>query len=94
MLVKLHLYSDELEDDDYFFFNVNNDLRGKPIICKGSDSQHFRLLFSSKRLLQNVEHVGVFHVDGTYKITIQDFPLVVFGVTECISSNMLHDYIT
>ena len=28
MLVKLHLYSDELEDDDYFFFNVNNDLRG------------------------------------------------------------------
>jgi hypothetical protein len=65
-----------------FFFNVNNDLRGKPIICKGSGSQHFRLLFSSKRLLQNVEHVGVFHVDGTYKITIQDFPLVVFGVTD------------
>jgi len=71
-----------LEDDDYFFFNVNNDTKGNPIIGKGSDDQHFRVAFSSKRLLKNVVHKGVFHIDGTYKITIQGFPLVIFGVTD------------
>ena len=32
--------------------------------------------------MQIVELEVLFHIDGTYKITIQGFPLVVFGVSD------------
>ena len=31
--------------------------------------------------MKNCQRDGVFHVDGTYKITENGFPLVVFGLT-------------
>jgi hypothetical protein len=37
---------------------------------------------SSKSLMSNIEKTHVHHTDGTYKITINGFPVVVYGVTD------------
>ena len=37
---------------------------------------------TSKHLFSNIERNGVNHIDGTYKITRNGFPLVVYGVTD------------
>lgn len=42
----------------------------------------FRLFYSTKRLLQHAQNGKSFHTDGTYKIVIQGFPLIVFGISD------------
>ena len=37
---------------------------------------------SSKRLMENLQHNGINHIDGTYRITIYGFPLIVYGVSD------------
>ena len=37
---------------------------------------------TSKRLMKNLGEVGVFHIDGTYKLMKNGFPTVVFGITD------------
>ena len=38
---------------------------------------------TSKRLMKNLGEVGVFHIDGTYKLMKNGFPTIVFGITFC-----------
>lgn len=37
---------------------------------------------TSKKLMSSIESRGVHHIDGTYRITIYGFPLVVYGVSD------------
>ena len=55
-----------------------------PLIGNGSEKDHLNIILSSKKLLYNKNHFGVFHLDGTYKITVNGFPLIVFGVSDLI----------
>lgn len=47
-----------------------------------SDQKLFRLFYSTKRLLRTTSQSKVIHVDGTYKLTIQGFPVLVVGVSD------------
>lgn len=47
-----------------------------------SDQKWFRLFYSTKRLLRIATQSKVIHVDGTYKLTIQGFPVLVVGVSD------------
>ena len=52
-------------------------------IGDGSDTDHLLLNFTSLSWLHNIEafkdHYAIFHVDGTYKIIKNRFPVIVFG---------------
>ena len=49
----------------------------------GSDNNPFVVCFSSKHLLKNIsKHIGhysVYHIDGTYKLTKNRFPVIAYG---------------
>lgn len=65
-----------MEDDDAGF--VVNFERSEP----GSNEKWFRLFYSTKRLLRTALLSKVIHADGTYKLTIQGFPVIVVGVSD------------
>ena len=59
----------------------------KPIIGSGSNDNHLHILMTSLMLIRtldttNQSHISIFHIDGTYKITRNKFPLVIFGRTD------------
>ena len=81
-LISDNVYHPELNDDDFFYFNINFDENDQPIIGNGSDNSHLNIMVSSKNLLNNLQCIGVNHLDGTYKITTNGFPLVVYGVSD------------
>lgn len=64
------------EDDDIGYV-VGFD-RSRP----NQDEKWFRIFFSTKRLLRTALETNVLHADGTYKIIIQGFPVLVIGVTD------------
>ena len=57
------------DDDDAFFYDVDFDSRGWPIIGIGSDKNHCHIKITSKRLMENLLNNGIHHIDGTYRIT-------------------------
>ena len=63
-------YSENLENDDLFFFNKNN------CIGEGSDKNHTYIMMSSKAMMLKVENNGVLHIDGTYKLIKNRFPVI------------------
>ena len=63
-------YSENLENDDLFFFNKNN------CIGEGSDKNHTHIMMSSKAMMLKVENNGVLHIDGTYKLIKNRFPVI------------------
>lgn len=46
------------------------------------EDKRFRLFYSTKRLLQHALQSNVVHIDGTYKIIVQGFPVLVIGVSD------------
>ena len=77
-----HLYKEDLEDDDAFFFNVQFGDDGEVDLGDGSDEKHLRICMTSRKLMSNIESKGVHHIDGTYRITIYGYPLIVYGVSD------------
>lgn len=69
-------WKDVPENDDAGF--VVNFERSEP----GSNEKWFRLFYSTKRLLRTTLLSKVIHVDGTYKLTIQGFPILVVGTSD------------
>ena len=71
-------YNTETLDNELFPFGID--------LGTGSDESHFHLGFTSLKLLKNCEKVtkdnGIFHLDATYKIIKNSFPLIVLGVTD------------
>ena len=79
-----------------FYFNLKKK-NGKVILHNGASTNHTHIMMSSVILMQNCEKKGVIHVDGTYKLIKNIFPVMVIGVTDirgvfhliafCITSN-------
>lgn len=46
------------------------------------DRVRFVAVFSTKRLLQNAMNALIIHVDGTYKLNRENYPLQLFGTTD------------
>lgn len=47
-----------------------------------SEEKFFRMIYTTKRLLQYAQGAKSLHVDGTYKIVIQGFPVIVIGFSD------------
>lgn len=69
-------FKDMPENDDETF--IVNFERSEP----ESDEKWFRILYSTKRLLRIATQSNRVHADGTYKLTIQGFPVLVVGVSD------------
>ena len=58
----------------------------------GSDTDPFIVCFSSRQLLSNMSkynnHYSVFHIDGTYKLTKNRFPVIAYGRSD--TNGQLH----
>ena len=50
----------------------------------GSATRHFFAAFTSMKLLQNIQlfENPMYHIDATYKITVNRFPLIEFGLSD------------
>ena len=64
----------KLPENQLFCFGVQ--------LGDGTDEKKLRLGLTSKRLLKNIACNCVFHVDLTYKIIKQSYPLLVFGCSD------------
>ena len=71
---QLKYVDDVTKDDDLFTFGEK--------FGDGSESEHFQLGFTSKKLLSRVESDGMFHIDATYKIVKYNYPLIILGITD------------
>lgn len=49
-----------------------------------------RIIVSTKRLLVNSSQSKIIHADGTYKLNIQKYPVLVFGTTDLDSTQHFH----
>lgn len=49
-----------------------------------------RIIVSTKRLLANSSQSKIIHADGTYKLNIQKYPVLVFGTTDLDSTQHFH----
>lgn len=58
-------------------------IKGKPDPNKlNDDVLVFTAIFTTKRLLANASNATKLHVDGTYKLNWENYPLLVFGTTD------------
>lgn len=69
-------FKDVPENDDTTF--IVNFERSEP----QSDEKWFRIFYSTKRLLRIASQSKRVHADGTYKMTIQGFPVLAVGVSD------------
>ena len=80
--IKNNTFTNEIDDDKQFFFNLNYNDDNEIEIGTGSTLSHLNLSMTSKNLMKLIQMRGVFHIDGTYKITSHGYPLVVHGITD------------
>ena len=69
-LISEHLYDEDLEEEDPFFFNVKLDSEGFPIIGNGSDNEHLHIQITSKKLMSNIERKSVHHMVLVIRLVI------------------------
>jgi hypothetical protein len=80
--------TDNMEPQDSFLIGVDLDEDGKPQIGVGSDLDPFVAGLSSESLLLKLKDFPpkfvptMFHLDSTYKITKNSYPLLIFGVSD------------
>jgi hypothetical protein len=70
--------------NSFFFYGLQFDENGKPIIGDGSEEFPFRVHLTSVALLKYLDdrdqnNRSVFHLDATYKLNLNRFKLVCFG---------------
>jgi hypothetical protein len=74
-LVDAFKYKPELNDDQPFTFGTQ--------LGEGTDNDHLRIGFTSRKLLHSFakhpDKHAIYHVDGTYKLIRNRFPMGVFG---------------
>ncbi|CAF0708035.1 unnamed protein product [Brachionus calyciflorus] len=83
-LIKKNQFYDNIDENRPFFFNVDKDKNGEILIGNGSDERHLHICLTSLELLKNLDSnlSGSYHIDGTYKLIRNRFPLLVFGRTD------------
>ena len=61
-----------------FFFNFKRNEDNKIVVGDSSDDDHFNVMLTSKKLLEMLDS----NIDGTYKLTKEGFPIIVFAKTD------------
>lgn len=79
-------YYDKIDESEAFFFNIKKTKTGKVLLQNGSPTEHAHIMLTSVALLRRCEMKGVFHIDGTYKLVRNGFPVIVFGVSDIIGT--------
>ncbi|CAF0860350.1 unnamed protein product [Brachionus calyciflorus] len=73
-----------------FFFGSDLDQNNDPLVGNGSEENHCHLIVSTKKMLRfmdenlDPDYPSIFHIDSTYKITKNGFPLVVLAEIDFI----------
>jgi hypothetical protein len=74
------------DENVVFFFSIFADFDDLIRLGTGSENDHFRVCMSSIKLLRQCAIYQItgsaYCIDGTYKITFEEFVLVVFGRTD------------
>lgn len=83
-LIQNNLFKENIDENTPFFFNVKFDEDGIVKLNNGSEESHINIMITSKKLLRNLEseNEGPFHIDATYKLIKNKFPVVVFAKTD------------
>ncbi|KAE8895108.1 hypothetical protein PF003_g20898 [Phytophthora fragariae] len=84
-----HAHQGDEEPSKPFTFTWRSDANGKPIAGCGSDADAFVVGMSSKQLLHRLDRdrsAHVLHLDATYKLSQVEYPVMVVGVSDCMSS--------
>lgn len=74
----------------------DDDHLDKPYVIAFEHSQEqdlekwFRYIVTTKRLLHNAKSTNIIHADATNKITVQKYPLLVFGATDKTPDQKFH----
>ena len=76
--IKNNQYKDSLKEDDYFFFNSQTKLG------EGTKSSPVQIMMTSKSLMKNCNYLndGVLQIDGTYRLTKNNYPWIICGVVD------------
>lgn len=48
-----------------------------------NEAKFFRLFYSTPRLLTHANESKIIHADDSYKITVQDYPILPVGISDC-----------
>lgn len=51
------MFHPELDDDDFYYFNVQLDEHNLSIVVDGSQKNNLNIIVSSKKLLNNLQHL-------------------------------------
>ena len=81
-------YHKDIADDEPFYFNLKKER--KHLIGDGSDEIHLNIMLTSVAMMRKCEYKGVFHIDGTYKLIKNRFPVMVFGISDIRGKFFLH----
>lgn len=81
-------YRVELDESTPFMFACATDPYEIPFIGNGSDDRPFLIGVTTKRLIRGLVRAAEFpfHIDGTYKVNQQAYPMVVCGVSDASRS--------
>ena len=65
-------YNPDLQDDDYFFFNIQSNLGS------GTKDDPVRIMMTSPGLMENIRYLdrGVFQIDETYRLCKNNYPWI------------------
>lgn len=66
-----------IDEDEGFVVNFDCSQPRTP-----NDAKFFRIFYSTKRLLKHANESEILHADGTYKITVQGYPLLCVGISD------------
>ncbi|KUF85688.1 hypothetical protein AM588_10000984 [Phytophthora nicotianae] len=87
--VREHAFRGTEELTQPFTFTWRSNAEGEPIVGRGSDTDSFVVGVSSKQLLLRLDRepdAYVMHLDATYKLSQVDYPVMVVGISDCMSS--------
>ena len=97
--IRNNIFSEEIEEHKPFFFYLKFNHKDEIVLNTGSNENHLYILMTTKYLFRKIDQNfdGCFHIDATYKLIRNGFPLIVFGKTDfqhklhpiafCISSH-------
>ena len=87
--VMSNLYFPTIHENTPFFFGCEFDSKNQVILGDGSKLAPLHIYMTSIKMLRlldgtNQMNMHIFHLDGTYRITINNFPLSIFGRSDSL----------
>lgn len=70
------------EDEPFVLAYEDSSMQKDDEAGSSENCEWIRIFVTTKRLLKNSMHSKIVHADATYKITVEKFPVIVFGTTD------------